>query len=512
MLRSRDWMSGPPHGEGCPRCGYPRGGFFRYCLECGLDFDELPSPPDREAADVAASEPPEHRAEPIAALAPNAIRVAGTPSTPASPAAVRAAAVSAPTGAPAPTERAGSVRTASSLGTRPGAAPMRRRAARPGSLGQVVRFFALILAAVVTVAVLENVGTSASGEPATSPAAVGDATPSGASPMTTLPATAGSGALPGPSGPSASASVRRIIDGDTIEVDIDGVPTTVRYIGIDAPEIDDPAAPLLPLATVAAATNASLVEGHEVILERDVSETDRFGRLLRHVWVEADGGWVLVGLELLRLGLAQVSTFPPDVKYVDLMTDAQEAARTEGIGIWDVAAAIPTPTGPGVVGDEPLAVTATERVTIMGGSGSYTWSTVTFETDRLNLRWDVGAPPAATCELEWRIEPVDGEILRSTARVDAGQRGRDNRQYEVGFGQAAFVVSGDCADWVITLQGYEASAGFTDCDPSYPEVCLPPYPPDLDCRQVAPREFVVRGPDPHGFDPERDGVGCGSGG
>lgn len=375
----------------------------------------------------------------------------------------------------------------------------------------MVRFFAIILAAVVTVAVLENVGTSASGEPPASPAAVGGSTP-GASPSTTLPASAGSGALAGPSGPTASASVRRIIDGDTIEVDIDGLPTTVRYIGIDAPEIDDPASPLLPLATVAAAMNASLVEGREVTLERDVSETDRFGRLLRHVWVETDGGWVLVGLELLRLGMAQVSTFPPDVKYVDLMTDAQEAARIEGIGVWDVAVAVPTPTGPGVVGDEPLAVAVGDRTTITGSSGSYTWSTVTFEADRLNLRWDVGAPPAATCELEWRIEPVDGEILRSTARVDAGQRGRDNRQYEVGFGQAAFVVSGDCVDWVITLQGYEASAGFTDCDPSYPEVCIPPYPPDLDCPDVAHREFAVLGPDPHGFDPERDGVGCGPGG
>jgi micrococcal nuclease len=378
-------------------------------------------------------------------------------------------------------------------------------------LGQVVRFFALILVAIITVAVLENVGTSTTA-PAASLAVVGDATRPSSSPSTTLPATAGSAAPTGPTGPTTEASVLRVIDGDTIEVDQGGVPTTVRYIGLDTPEIDDPASPLLPLATVAASMNASLVEGREVLLERDVSETDRFGRLLRHVWVESDSGRVLVGLELLRLGMAQVLTIPPDVKYVDLMTEAQEAARTEGIGLWDVAGVVPTPTAPGTIGNEPLVVSAAERATIMGGSGSSTWPTVTFETDRLNLRWDVGAPPGATCELEWRIEPVDGEILWTTAQVDAGQRSRDNRQYEIGFRQAALVVTGDCADWVIALQGYDASVGFTDCDPSYPEVCIPPYPPDLDCRHVPVREFVVKGPDPHGFDPGRDGIGCGPAG
>jgi micrococcal nuclease len=46
------------------------------------------------------------------------------------------------------------------------------------------------------------------------------------------------------------------------------------------------------------------------------------------------------------------------------------------------------------------------------------------------------------------------------------------------------------------------------CDPSYPDFCIPPPPPDLDCRDVARRGFRVVGADPHRFDGDRDGVGC----
>ena len=46
------------------------------------------------------------------------------------------------------------------------------------------------------------------------------------------------------------------------------------------------------------------------------------------------------------------------------------------------------------------------------------------------------------------------------------------------------------------------------CDPAYPDVCIPPPPPDLDCADVAPRRFRVLPPDPHRFDGEGDGLGC----
>jgi micrococcal nuclease len=49
------------------------------------------------------------------------------------------------------------------------------------------------------------------------------------------------------------------------------------------------------------------------------------------------------------------------------------------------------------------------------------------------------------------------------------------------------------------------------CDPSYPGVCIPPYPPDLDCGEIEYHRFDVRQPDPHGFDRDEDGIGCESG-
>ena len=50
--------------------------------------------------------------------------------------------------------------------------------------------------------------------------------------------------------------------------------------------------------------------------------------------------------------------------------------------------------------------------------------------------------------------------------------------------------------------------GQARCDASYPDVCIPPPPPDLDCGEIVERDFTVRGADPHGFDRDRDGVGC----
>jgi len=46
------------------------------------------------------------------------------------------------------------------------------------------------------------------------------------------------------------------------------------------------------------------------------------------------------------------------------------------------------------------------------------------------------------------------------------------------------------------------------CDPSYPDVCIPVYPPDLDCGEIQFANFKVLSPDPHGFDRDKDGIGC----
>jgi hypothetical protein len=90
--------------------------------------------------------------------------------------------------------------------------------------------------------------------------------------------------------------VVQVVDGDTIEVEMDGRRHTVRYIGIDTPEVADPRRPVMCYGEEASRRNRQLVEGRTVLLEKNVSETDRYGRLLRYVW--ADG--VFVNAALVR--------------------------------------------------------------------------------------------------------------------------------------------------------------------------------------------------------------------
>ncbi|HVM29749.1 MAG TPA: thermonuclease family protein [Candidatus Limnocylindrales bacterium] len=142
---------------------------------------------------------------------------------------------------------------------------------------------------------------------------------------------------PRPVGPVDEAIVTRVVDGDTIVVRIGEQQMRLRYIGIDAPELGDPAPE--PWADEATEANRMLVANQTVFLERDVSDTDRFARLLRYVWLRAhfaDGTerWTMVNLELVRLGFARAVSYPPDVQHQHLLRDAEREARHAGAGLW----------------------------------------------------------------------------------------------------------------------------------------------------------------------------------
>jgi micrococcal nuclease len=246
-----------------------------------------------------------------------------------------------------------------------------------------------------------------SGVPSPTPAPpFGSAAPSSLAPSST-PEPAGPTPEPTPAwgavpiGATERAIVVRVVDGDTIVVDRGFGDERVRYIGVDTPETVDPRQPVQWMGAEASQANKRLVEGREVVLELDISETDRFDRLLRYVWLEdsdSPSGWLLVNLRLVDEGFAQVVTYPPDVRYTDLFIAAQRGAREAARGLW-------------------------------------------------------GEPPEPTEDPG--VDPPDG-----------------------------------------------------DCDPSYPGVCIPGPPPDLDCGDVSHRNFDVRAPDPHRFDGDGDGVGC----
>jgi len=131
--------------------------------------------------------------------------------------------------------------------------------------------------------------------------------------------------------------VTRVIDGDTIEVDIAGTLYRVRYIGIDTPELDDERPEFCALAQEATRHNRQLVEGQEVYLEKDISETDKYGRLLRYVYVND----IFVNAELVSSGLAWAKAYQPDTKYQDILDEAEDEARQAEIGIWQETETLP---------------------------------------------------------------------------------------------------------------------------------------------------------------------------
>lgn len=143
-------------------------------------------------------------------------------------------------------------------------------------------------------------------------------------------ATPTAAAFPGciaPDAPVSSGRVVKVTDGDTIHVVIDGKEYTVRYVSIDAPEDTNR---VDPYGREASALNRSLVEGQRVTLVKDVSETDRFGRLLRYVFV----GATFVNDEMVRQGYAHAASYPPDVACLQAFREAEDAARSAGRGLW----------------------------------------------------------------------------------------------------------------------------------------------------------------------------------
>ena len=142
----------------------------------------------------------------------------------------------------------------------------------------------------------------------------------------------------GDSGPSRSetATVVRVIDGDTIEVDLDGWRYTVRYIGINTPETNRPSRGVEFYGPEASARNRELVEGKTVRMEFDVSSTDRFDRLLGYVYVDDE----MVNATLISEGCAVASTFPPDTKFADRFENIQMQAMENRRGVRATSSAL----------------------------------------------------------------------------------------------------------------------------------------------------------------------------
>lgn len=128
------------------------------------------------------------------------------------------------------------------------------------------------------------------------------------------------------------AKVSKVIDGDTIELENGQI---VRFVGIDTPETVDPRRPVGCFGKEASNETKKLLSDREVILQKDISDTDKYKRLLRYVYLPLDDGQILfVNDYLVRAGFARVYTFPPDVKFNEQFLQAEKAAREAKLGLW----------------------------------------------------------------------------------------------------------------------------------------------------------------------------------
>jgi micrococcal nuclease len=151
-------------------------------------------------------------------------------------------------------------------------------------------------------------------------------------------------AMPRKPGGLATASVVRVVDGDTLVVRLaDGRSTRVRMIGIDTPELHpsdkltrdaqrsgQDAAAIQALGARASAFTKKQLTGRKVEMERDATALDRYGRALAYVWV----GDELYNLVIVREGFAGLLTIPPNVKYADTLAACHRVAREGRRGLW----------------------------------------------------------------------------------------------------------------------------------------------------------------------------------
>jgi endonuclease YncB( thermonuclease family) len=165
------------------------------------------------------------------------------------------------------------------------------------------------------------------------------------------------------------AQVVEILDGNTIEVLIDGANREVRYLLVDVSQAGETD------AAQASERNRLLVEGQILHLEKDVSEADRNGRLLRYVYLP-DGR--MVNRILIEEGYAQVTAIAPDTKHEADLRMAQADAMLAGAGLWGAQRATANRSaalraGPGPNYESVGSVAQGDHVEIVGRTANGAW-------------------------------------------------------------------------------------------------------------------------------------------
>jgi len=119
--------------------------------------------------------------------------------------------------------------------------------------------------------------------------------------------------------------ISKIVDGDTFYCDTSKGSEKIRLIGVNTPEMKTPE------GIQARDFASSIISVDQVVmLELDVQLRGPYKRLLAYVWIDD----VMFNQLLVEEGFAQVATYPPNVKYVDLFIEAEKSAREKKKGLW----------------------------------------------------------------------------------------------------------------------------------------------------------------------------------
>ena len=126
--------------------------------------------------------------------------------------------------------------------------------------------------------------------------------------------------------------VTSVTDGDTFKINYNGEEKKVRLIGIDTPESVHPdSSKNSDYGKQASAYTKSLIENKVIKIEFDVSQTDKYGRLLVYAYLE---NGEMLNEKLVKEGYAQVATYAPNVKYAEKFEQLQKQARENKVGFW----------------------------------------------------------------------------------------------------------------------------------------------------------------------------------
>ncbi len=130
-----------------------------------------------------------------------------------------------------------------------------------------------------------------------------------------------------------TAKITKVVDGDTMHISYDDRKETIRLLLVDTPETVDPNKEVQPFGPEASKYAHEILDDKDVSIEIDVSERDKYGRLLCYLWIDGK-----MFNEMLRVkGLARVAyVYPPNIKYVDQYRDTQKGAQLAGMGIWSI--------------------------------------------------------------------------------------------------------------------------------------------------------------------------------